>query len=389
MTDDDKRQAVLDAYNDSPPVDDGFTDAERDFFSSRGENTEGLVSSDAVSSPPASEAPAAGATPAPAAVSPAPGAAPAAAPAAAPPEDGADDDDDAPAADGKPQRRVNFRKFQRSEEARKKAETEFAAFREQTAGERARLTERLDLINQALQTSPQQQAQDEHADPEPDPEQDIFAHNRWLGRQLAKANDRLSTYDERETARTQDTELQSNYQRDARRFAEQNPDFAQAYVHLIRNRLAELEAYGVTDPGERDRMVLAEERDLVARALRDGASPAERIFNLAKGRGYTRQAAPAPNGNGNPAAVPAAPAAAAAVPGSLAAPAAAPAAKPSVVEEVERIKKGQDASMSLSNAGGSPGDQLTPETLANMPMDQFQELLSRLPKSRQKELLGQ
>src|SRR6185436_13256480 len=114
------------------------------------------------------------------------------------------------------------------------------------------------------------------------------------------------------------------------------------------------------------RTVSGEERQLATEALQSGKSPAERVYQLARARGYRPAAAAAPaptNGAarpGNGAAPAAAPnGKAPATPGSLAT---APAA-PSVTEEIARIKNGQDAALSLSGGGSSPQSPMTAERL--------------------------
>lgn len=317
--------------------------------------------------------------------------APAAKPGAAA-DDDTDDDDDAttpPREPGKEQKRVSFHKFQRSEERRKAAEKKAAEAHDFNT----RLSERLTLINEALAPTAAEKKTAEEEDPEPDVETDIFGHNAWLKRQLIKQNGRLDAISkerqteqqERQNERMQG-DLVTYYRADAQKFAQSNADFADAYVHLVNTRLAELEAYGM-DERQRDATIKAEERDLVLKAAierqknPDAPGPAERIYRLARLRGWNPTAAPATRANGNGAA-------AAAVPGSLADGSAAPAAASSVTKEIEAIRKGQEHSMSLSSGGGAPLDQLTPAKLADMPQDEFEAFLSKLPKSRQKELLG-
>lgn len=286
--------------------------------------------------------------------------------------------------DGKPQKRVSFHKYQREEQRRRQLETDLQAERDKNS----RIDERLKIINEALTTpeaaAPAAPVEDE--DPEPNPETHIFEHNAWLSRQLQKSNQRFEQFQTTAQERDQEVQLATTYQNDAGRFAQTEPNFGAAYVYLIKQRDAELELAGVKDPKLRAQQIVREEKGLVQGALADGQSPAERIFNMAKGRGFTAAAAPTPA---------VAPAPAVADPGSLAAPpvvtppaaAAAPAAV-SVKEQIDLIKNGQEASASLSNAGGSAPSQLTREMLADMPQEEFDDMIARLPKSKVRELLG-
>jgi hypothetical protein len=69
-------------------------------------------------------------------------------------------------------------------------------------------------------------------------------------------------------------------------FARRQPDYDQAYKHLVADREAELATLGYADPIARLHMVAQEEAAIVARALADGANPAERIYAVARRRGY-------------------------------------------------------------------------------------------------------
>lgn len=285
--------------------------------------------------------------------------------------------------DGKPQKRVSFHKFKREEARRIALEDELNKSREA----QTRIDERLKIINEALATpevdpaaAQRQQAEE---DPEPNPETHIFEHNAWLSRQLQKTRQTLESFQQTSQDRDSEVQLATSYQNAAAQFAQSEPLFAQAYVYMIQQRLNELEVAGVADPKLREQQVVREEKGLVQAALKDGVNPAERIFKMAKLRGFVAKTPePAPK-----------PAPAAAVPGALDAPVDLTKAPPtapvvSVKEQVELIKNGQQAALSLSDAGGSAPSELTREMLANMPQEEFDDLCARLPKSKLRELLG-
>jgi hypothetical protein len=64
------------------------------------------------------------------------------------------------------------------------------------------------------------------------------------------------------------------------------PEFGQAYAHACADRDAELAELGYADPALRRQIVQAEETEIVGRALAEGVNPAERIYKLARRRGY-------------------------------------------------------------------------------------------------------
>lgn len=322
-------------------------------------------------------------------------------PAAAAPQadDGADDDDDetdAPAAaapvpgqppQDRPPRRVNYQKFQRMEARAKAAETSLRE-RDQVM---ARLDERLKILNEALATPQQPNQPQVDQDPEPDPEKDIFGHNSWLKRQLVKQGEALQAIQSGRQTETEESQVARTYETDARQFVATEPNFVPAYQHLMGVRLAQLSAYFYDkEPTELSakevehikRTAAEEERQVVSEALKNGLSPAKRIFQLAKASGFRPQAAEAPNA-GNGAAAPKPNGNGAHAPNGNGA-----AAAPSVSDEIARIKAGQDASLSLSSAGGAPSNPMTAERLANMPQAEFERWMENTPPEVIRELMG-
>lgn len=354
----------------------GMTPGEIEYMNSGGRKTEGLT-------PPADASPAAPVVPADPVKAADPGPADPAEVVVA----DADDDSPEPAKDSPyyPQwkREKSLRKdLQRELKTREDA---IAAERATTQAERekwARLDERLRVFQQAVEPQPAQPA------PRPDPEADPFGYMRWLGEQFeglqGKTTEVATSVQERDAA----TELQSTYLRDAREFATKQTDFGPAYNWLMANRDAELAAAGYADPAERMRIITADERDIVARALTvrqtnpSAPGPAQIIYGLAKARGFQFQApAPQPPGSngaahpGNGAAAPA---------NGTAAPAA-----PSVTQQVETIQRGAAASRSLSSAGGSPAPAAIDITkLADMNDTEYLAWKRSLTPAQHKELAG-
>ena len=59
-----------------------------------------------------------------------------------------------------------------------------------------------------------------------------------------------------------------------------------------------------------------------------------------------------------------------------------------VSDQLEQIRQHAAASRSLSDAGGSPGGDLTPERLVAMDDDEFEQLVATMPKGRLDKLMG-
>ena len=253
------------------------------------------------------------------------------------------------AADGKTKRRMVDKRALKAERERSKAlEAELGKFKENYS----RVDERLKMLSEAVTASdPASQAVE--APVIPDPEQDIFGYAKYLATELEalKASHgaaQAETQEERQTRA-----VISTYTRDRDVFVQKQPDFMDGYNFLLGTRKAQLELQGYS-PEEVSRWLVKEEMDLVNRSLQNKVSPAQTIYGLAKSMGYAPKAA-----------VPAVPAAAAK-----------PAA-PSVTDEIDRIKRGQAASMSLSNGNGSAGEELSLEWLANLPMKEFEAFMSK------------
>jgi len=159
---------------------------------------------------------------------------------------------------------------------------------------RVRVEERLNLLAEAL--SPQQQADERQAvreDPRPDPERDVFGYMAWqerrserLERALQETQNALVQSHQQYQGDRAAQQFISTYRQDARNFARQNPDFAQAYQYILADRDRELKEMGYADPNQRLQIITAEERDLVTRNLQARKSPAAAIYALAKGRGF-------------------------------------------------------------------------------------------------------
>lgn len=377
-------QPVIDQGGGEAPPDDGFSPEERQQFADMQREEAGE------------------AAPAPAGGDPAPDAAAqaaAAAAAAAAPAAGADDDDDdadvaaAPVA-GQPAKdprkaRVSLGKFLRTEERAKKAETELTAERERTA----RFDERMKILSEALATPKadgDQQQQDD--DPMPDREADVFAYLGWADRRTAKLEKALADMQQGKQSEQADQSISTAYMDDARAFATREPNFVPAYQHLMNTRVRQmalinfgknLSAEGVTlTMAEQQKIktaVAQEEKELAASALRVGKSPAQLMFEIAQSMGFQPPAAdPAAPGNGAAPTNGAAPAG-----GRPTASAAAPTngangKQPTVKDEIDRLKNGQDAALSLSHGGGAPNNPLTAQKLADMPQDEFNRLADTL-----------
>ena len=246
----------------------------------------------------------------------------------------------------------------------------------------ARGEERLAILNEAFngQNKPQPAAAPSN-EPEPnpfeeaniDPMQDFVGameqlnrRNKYLADQHQRTAERTASIEQQTQHRDQMTVLRQTYQSDVQTFRQSAPDFMDAYQHLVKGRLAELELQGVKDPLKRKAVIEAEETQIVTQALQNGQSPAQLIYGIAKARGYAaKPAAPA----SAPAATPAAPTNAA-------------------VEKIKALQTGQAAAQTLSNVGGQAAPSLTYETLARMNQSDFDAAVDQMTEKQLERLLG-
>ena len=278
---------------------------------------------------------------------------------------------------GKPQKRVSFHKYQRLEQRYNDLETKFG----KTAEERARIDERLKIINEAL-TTPAPVAQEEPVDqdPRPDPEVNIFEYVKWQERQLDREREARTALEQSWRDERDESQMASSYRQDANRFAASEPNFGRAYHFLLTLRQNQLKAGGWTDQTKIDQQIVKEERGLVRNAMKENASPAQRLFEMAKAAGFVPPAPEAP-------AAPAVPG----IPLSEAPKVAAAAPKPgipSVSEQVTLAAQGAEAALSLSSAGGAPVEQLTAAKLLSMDEDAFNEAVAGMSKAKLREIFG-
>jgi len=326
---------------------------------------------------------------------------------------GGDHKDDAAGGEKRvPPKTISYGKYQRE---RKKQEEAAAALQARLDGalaetakereQRTRLDERTKMLLDAISVK-QPAAVEKPAtetDPEPDGEDDPIAHAAWTSRELKRTQQTIKAIQDgtqkRETqtaAEQEERQVYDTYENDLKREATADPAFAQAFVHLRESRYTELgyiyAGIDINDKAAVDAALTPEqqgqlaqniqrsfhqEQMLVAReALSKGKSPAKVVANLARARGWKPEVAVVPaktNGNGNGAAPPARQAA----PG-----------KPTVSEELAAIREGQANSKSLSDAGGSPGGDITPERLATMSDDEFEEFYNSMPKNKLDKMMG-
>ena len=275
----------------------------------------------------------------------------------------AEDADDPEANRG---RFVRHGAFHKERARRKELEVEVTRLREQYA----RGDERLRLVTQAMQQGAPQAQQQAAGQPQaqapavPNPEEDVFGYIAHLKAEIDALRGGQQQMTEAQREEREFNTTVGTYQADIARFAQAEPTFADAYQHLIQSRAQELAFAGVPQ-NQITKAIQADELALVRASLAAGVSPAERVYQMAKLRGFTPKVAE---------------------PAQSAAPATPPAESPA--DRAARIQAGQQAAgRSLSGAGGAPAAEMTVERLAEMSEAEFEAYVAQNPR-RAAALMG-
>lgn len=180
----------------------------------------------------------------------------------------------------------------------------------------------------------------------PDPNQDFPGHVAHHFNQFATQQQELAKKVEGFEQMTQQQQEEARfiqaYSSAAQQFATTQPEFGNAYKHWLTNRLEELSHAGYSKE-EAMQIRNAEERGIVAKAFGDGVNPAERLFAVAKMRGYK---SPEPEVKSQP--------------------------QQDLTRKLEQIEKGQQATPAMS--GGAMKPKLTLQSIAQMSDAEFAAL---------------
>lgn len=136
----------------------------------------------------------------------------------------------------------------------------------------------------------QTQPQEVVPDFESDPIGALKYENEKLKQNLEKINQRDQQFEQTSKQHQAMNQLVKEYQSKAQEFSRSTPDFNDAYSYVVNQRLSEYEAAGYSRD-DAIRLVNEDEAAIVVKALQDDVNPAERIYSLAKVRGYQKQQA--------------------------------------------------------------------------------------------------
>ena len=209
---------------------------------------------------------------------------------------------------------------------------------------RKELKERLDRQEQRFQELVEKFKPKEDA-PVFDSEEDKLRYEqKVLSEQVQEHRKFIEQQNRFSQQQQQEQVIIQTYAQKAKEFAKETPDFSEAYNFLYQSRQAELTAAGYPLAGDTRRGLLPleeylkrEELSLANAALQDEVNPAERVYNIAKARGYVKKSEVK-------------------------------------TDKLENIEKGIKDNKTLSGATGSSPKGLTLEALADMDDEDFSKL---------------
>jgi len=174
-----------------------------------------------------------------------------------------------------------------------------------------------------------------------DPDADPLGAVKSTFQKVTELEQQLAQRTQQEQASQQERQFIETYQRGAQEYAKTQPEFFDAYSHLVNGRVAELQLIGHA-PEMVAQIVAAEEKMIINTALAQGKDPYQSIYDVAKLRGFSKAA-------------------------SVETPKADDATK------IVAMQKAEKATKTLSNAPGAASSTPTLDALANMSEDEFAE----------------
>lgn len=146
----------------------------------------------------------------------------------------------------------------------------------------------------ATVTQGQQNSVPQRVEPQeviPDPEVDPLGYQQYkidkLEKTISQHNQYLSAQEQARQAEMKKSAFIQQYKQSADEFKKSTTDFDDAYKFLSDSRMREYVEAGFS-PAEAHGMAIEDELNVVAKAYQDKVNPADRIYKLAKVRGYTQ-----------------------------------------------------------------------------------------------------
>lgn len=237
-------------------------------------------------------------------------------------------------------------------EKRKAAEAKAQAAELKSAADAARFAERFEMLTQAVQAAAPQQATP--AAPEiPDVTTDPIGHFKALyettQKTLADQQAILTGFQEQQQKAQAVSDLRNWGIQQEVSFEQQEPTYRDAMKFLTSKRHAELELMGIVHVPTRNQLIMQDVEQIAQISRQQGVNYAERLYNIAVERGFTK--APV-------------------IPALDAAP-----------DAVARAQRGRDNATTIGTSGAAPPAAMSPERIAAMPEKEFAAYLDKVKQN--------
>ncbi len=209
---------------------------------------------------------------------------------------------------------------------------------QQERSRRQMVEQQLQEIQRAIQ---QAQAEYERQQKTPDPQEDPIGAIQYQNEQLKTQLEQVTQWRQQQEAVQQQaafqSELVNRVAQSAREFAQQAPDYPEAWKFVTEARSKQL-AVLIPDPVQREQTMMREALEIATQAMQQGLNPAQRYYDIAKAWGYQAQTAPPPQ------------------------------APPPVVQSAaaQTIQRGLKQQSGISGGGSPPSTEMSPQQLANI-----------------------
>lgn len=250
-------------------------------------------------------------------------------------------------------RMVDYGALHAERSKRKTTETELAKQRE----ENAKILGRFETIQQMMQRAPQQQTpQQPVADEIPDINLDPVGHfqakDALRERELGELRQWRQSQQQQSDTYNNVSRLQQIAQSHEAEFKKTTPDYDDAFQYVRAQRDTELQGMGYDDPNVRQNIIAQDALQIAAQALQGNRNAAQVVYAIAKARGYAGKA-------------------------PASAPAPVPVAKSPDAQKIATVAKGQEASQSLGQMGGTAPVEFSAEMIAKMSDNEFADWTSK------------
>lgn len=252
-------------------------------------------------------------------------------------------------------------------ERRKAAEERARTAELKLATETATVNERLRLIGEAMQTAtaPAAAPTVEIPDINTDPVGHFQAQLAETRKVLADQAAIIQGFTETQRQQQARAEMVNWAQGQEREFMAKETTYNEAMEFLKNGRHAELEAIGINDPNERNRIIAGDVTQIAAKSRQDGVNFAERLYNLSVKRGFTKTPA-----------APVVPAIDADAP---------------LPDRAARAETGRQNATTLAGVGAAAPPRLSPEKIASLSDGAFDAIITKMREGNSnalKDLMG-